>query len=307
MKRPILNIEGLNLRIDSLQLANSFSVSVAKGERIGITGPSGCGKSTLLKFIVDNDLFSASNADKVEINNDLSISYAPQSEGLLPWYSVEKNLKVFSKDSKLTSETIDLFNLNKVLQSFPNQLSGGEYQRTILATAIINKPDFFLVDEPLTELDINSKWELLHYWSKKIKESNSSLLLVSHDIETLLYMCDKIIVLSGKPFKVKRQFHVTVSHPRQLDFLVSDEFIDSKRQLLDIIQTHYFQVIKDWETSERAGAGGMFQIESLLDSYGRDMTDKVDVGIHFHDDEHLKEYLSKIFGIQPTDILIDEQ
>ncbi|MBV6485841.1 MAG: hypothetical protein KFKLKKLM_02450 [Flavobacteriales bacterium] len=67
-----------------------------------------------------------------------------------------------------------------------------------------------------------------------------------------------------------------------------------------------FQVGKDFETAERIGAVGTFQVDTLLDEDDNDVSDKIDVGIHFHDNEHLKEYLSKIFDIPLIDIDIEE-
>lgn len=69
----------------------------------------------------------------------------------------------------------------------------------------------------------------------------------------------------------------------------------------------YLKVYKDYETSEHAGAGGMFQIMSIEDSDENELTDKVDVGIHFHSDEDLKKYLSRIFDISVDDIDLDTE
>lgn len=67
-----------------------------------------------------------------------------------------------------------------------------------------------------------------------------------------------------------------------------------------------FQVGKDYETSEQVGAGGMFQIDTLIDKNDNDVTEQIDVGIHFNDDEDLKKYLSKVFKIPKEEIEIDE-
>lgn len=306
MSEPIIEIENLALNIEGHVLFSKFDLSLKLGERVGITGPSGCGKTTLIKSIIKNEFPEGSSKNKFTKNKNLIYSYAPQTNGLLPWFSLRKNLHVFKICKDLYEATIDSFKIQKSLDNFPHQLSGGEYQRAVLASSIIYQPDFFIADEPLTELDITSKWGLLSYWSDKIKSSNSTLLLVSHDIETLIYMCDRIIVLSDKPSTIKREFYVSEKHPRQLDFLVSEEFINSKKLLLDIIENEYFQVGKDYETSEHTGAGGMFQVDTLIDSHGLDVTDRIDVGIHFRDNDHLKEYLSQIFGIPADKIDIDD-
>lgn len=88
----------------------------------------------------------------------------------------------------------------------------------------------------MTELDIVNKWALLSFWSDKIKQSNATLFLISHDIDTLIYLCDRIVVLSDNPSKVLKEFSVTIPHARHLDFLVSDDFLNSKKLLLESIQ-----------------------------------------------------------------------
>ena len=98
----------------------------------------------------------------------------------------------------------------------------------------------FFADEPLTELDIVNKWELLSFWSEKIEQSNATLFLISHDIDTLLYLCDRIIVLSDKPAQILNEFSVSVPHVRNIDFLVSESFVTSKKQLLESIQRNNY-------------------------------------------------------------------
>jgi len=67
-----------------------------------------------------------------------------------------------------------------------------------------------------------------------------------------------------------------------------------------------FEVGKDFETSERAGAGGMFQVDTLIDEEGNDVTNRIDVGLHFADDEQLKEYLSQVFEADIDDIEVSD-
>jgi ABC-type nitrate/sulfonate/bicarbonate transport system ATPase subunit len=235
VRNSVIEIDSLNLYIESNYLLSKFSINISKSERVGITGPSGCGKSTLIKSIIKNYLPPNSDSAKFIKNSNANYSFVPQSNGLLPWYSLKRNLELFSKDSDYAAMTISKFKLTESLKNFPHQLSGGEYQRALLARAIINKPDIYLVDEPLTELDITKKWELLSFWSEQIILGNSTLLLVSHDIDTLIYMCDRIVVLSDKPSEIIKEFSIIEKHPRHLDFLISDDFISSKKQLLESI------------------------------------------------------------------------
>lgn len=235
MEQTILNIENLNLSIENNILLNDFNLSITKGQRIGITGPSGCGKSTLIKSIINNGFPKGSNVKTFEKLDSLKSSYIPQNSGLLPWFSLQKNIDIFSNSTNITNEIIKSFNLKNSLSNFPHQLSGGEYQRATLLTAIVNNPNLFIADEPLTELDISNKWKLLSFWSKVIKMNNSSLLLVSHEIETLLYLCDRVIVLSDKPTKTTKEIEINIGHPRTIHFLTSDIFTAIKKELLEVL------------------------------------------------------------------------
>ena len=236
MNEILIDIEHLNLKINEIDLLSDFSIKILKGERIGITGPSGCGKSTLLKSIINGVFPKNSNANKFFKDKGVRYSYVPQTNGLLPWYSLKRNLDIFKIDEFVYTETMNKFKLNNCINNFPHQLSGGEYQRSILASAIIHKPDVFFADEPLTELDIVNKWELLSFWIEKIEQYEATLMLISHDVDTLLYLCDRIIVLSDKSSKILDEFLINTSHVRNKDFLTSNTFNDSKRQLLGTIQ-----------------------------------------------------------------------
>jgi NitT/TauT family transport system ATP-binding protein len=233
MSKTIIEIKDLDLYISQVKLTLGLSLTLVKGNRIGITGPSGCGKSTLLKTIINRNFSQGTTFTKFDVDGSL-LSYMPQSNGLLPWFSVRENFAIYSKENHVSDDepTVKAFNLAPTLSSFPHQLSGGEYQRAILASAIINQPNVFIADEPLTELDISKKWDLLSYWSNKIQDSNSSLLLASHDLETLLYLCDTVIVLSDKPSEIKKTITVKTPHPRPLRFLLSENFLEAKAELL---------------------------------------------------------------------------
>ncbi len=228
----LIDIKLLNLSVNDLELTYNLSLCLKKGERIGITGPSGCGKSTLVKSILSESAGSNSTYEKFKIDPKIKFSYIPQSSGLLPWFSLRKNFELFNCGFKY-EDLISEFKLGAVLNSFPSQLSGGEYQRATVALSIVNKPDVVIADEPLTELDIANKWRILHYWSTLIHKYTSSLLLVSHDLETLIYLCDRILILSDKPSTIIKEIDVRTKQVRSIDFILSDEFLRTKKAILE--------------------------------------------------------------------------
>jgi len=234
MSNSLIDINSLKIEIGATELISSLDLSLNSNERIGITGPSGCGKTTLLKYLLKIHS-GKEDSSKVSLKKGLSIAYMPQSEGLLPWFSLIKNLEVYSNNQDIIKNTLEELGLENNKYSFPTQMSGGESQRALLATAIVSKPDLFIADEPLTELDLANKWNILEYWSKEISKVNSTLLLVSHDIETLIYLCDKVIVLTDKPSTIKGTMNVVETHPRLKEFIVSNNYLDYKSELVELI------------------------------------------------------------------------
>ncbi len=237
MNDNLIHIEDLNLQINQIKLTEGLNISLNKRFRLGITGPSGCGKSTLIKSLIRNEFPEKSRVSKFQFNQKVKCAYVPQKNGLLSWFSLRKHFEVFSKTNELIQLVSSEFNLVNSLDNFPHQLSGGEYQRATLANAIMSEPELYLADEPLTELDIVSKLKLLVYWSEVMSNTSASLLIISHDIETLAYLCDRVIVLTDKPSVIKKDLTLNAPHPRTKEFLISQEFNDAKKELLEIIKT----------------------------------------------------------------------
>lgn len=237
----LIDINNLSLRIKGVELLNNFDLCICGSYRIGITGPSGCGKTTLLRSIVRSSPPEGSIFNKfvISLNSKERIGYAPQSGGLLPWYSLRRNLinVVAGKTTKNVEdanvdEITEAFALSKQLDQYPSMLSGGEKQRSILAASIVLKPRVFVTDEPLTEVDLAGKWKLLQYWSSKIAEFESALVLVSHDVDVLLYLCDEIIVLTGKPSQISCRFFITAPHPRQREDMTIGKAHEVRKALM---------------------------------------------------------------------------
>lgn len=217
-----LVIDSLSLRLENRHLIEGFSLRLCPGTRIGITGPSGCGKTTLLRSIVGRQITSPSTVTRFELSVD-RVGYVPQQGGLLPWFSLRRNLIVFSqyvtgdKDA-WCDKVLQWMELEGAAETSSQRLSGGELQRARLACAIVSRPGLFCADEPLTEVGLQQKWRILRRWSNEMNATLTSLLLVSHDVETLFYLCDEIIVLDGQPgqpaTQVDRFFLRDQPHPR---------------------------------------------------------------------------------------------
>lgn len=232
----LIDIQKLDLAINSLELLKNFSLKLQKGEKIGLTGPSGCGKTTLLNSIIENKTPESSSFEKFEINNQFNINYNPQKNGLLPWYDVRKNLQILTKrNASLSSNILKNFNINSKLNSYPNELSGGEYQRVSLAISLLSNPDLLIIDEPLTGVDIKLKYKILQELYLYLNTEYKSLLLVSHEIDILLFLCDKIIFVSKKNRKeISLAKKPKISKIKELSN--NSFFTEKRKELISYIQ-----------------------------------------------------------------------
>lgn len=217
----IIDISRLNLEVAGLNLLKDFSLQIKSGERVGITGASGVGKSTLLKSVVAGSPPSTSTFRRFNVACQ-GIGYLPQGAPLLPWYSVERNLNLAGPVSGFfnTQKMVEVFDLERIVKHFPYQLSGGERQRVSLCCAVLGASDMVVLDEPLTEVGFPQKWAILEFISSFFagaEERDIGLLLCSHDVDLLCYLCDRVLVLRRSFDGSAQNFFINEPHPRPLE------------------------------------------------------------------------------------------
>ena len=196
--------------------------TVHKGEIIGLIGKCGCGKSTLLRSIAGLD---------TRFQGELLIEGKPmrgphpeigvvfQEALLMPWLTVIQNVAFGLKGTKAEKEKIARTYLQKVgLEGtehlYVRQLSGGMAQRVSIARALAPQPKLLLMDEPFSALDAFTKMQLQDLILDIWKKEQLTVLMVTHDIDEALYLCDRIVLLAGKPSTVKMIFEVPEERPR---------------------------------------------------------------------------------------------
>jgi ABC-type multidrug transport system ATPase subunit len=258
----LLAIEGLSLEMGGRHLIDGLALRVEKGKRTGITGPSGCGKTTLIRSIVKRQLGDGAKAARFEVTK-APVGYLPQAGGLLPWFSLERNLSVFAMgggadEPAWCAGLLQRLELDEVRDSFPDQLSGGELQRARLACAVASRAALCCADEPLTEVGLQQRWRVLRWWSTEMKARRTGLVLVSHDVDTLMYLCDEIIVLGGSgsaPARVVARVEVNEEgHPRGFIGVTEGRYEGARRT---VIQALCSEADYDWPpTSEGLGRSG---------------------------------------------------
>jgi ABC-type nitrate/sulfonate/bicarbonate transport system ATPase subunit len=200
------------------------SLSVAPGEFVALIGPSGCGKSTLLRLIAGLEPPTAGelrvNAAPIE-GPSAERGLVFQDPNLFPWLTIRRNIEsglvargVLKQQRGEVDQFMRLVGLEQFASAYPHQLSGGMAQRVALARALINHPRVLLLDEPLGALDAFTRMkmqdEVLRLWLAR----GTTMVLVTHDIDEAIYMCDRIIILTPRPGKVDRILPVGLARPR---------------------------------------------------------------------------------------------
>lgn len=220
-----------------LTALTDISFSVQKGEMICIVGASGCGKSTLLRAIagIDPEHEGIVTIDGKEIvRPEKNIGIVFQEPRLFSWLTVEKNvgfaLNGVSKESRVDSvrKYIHLVGLDGFEKSYPSQLSGGMAQRAGIARALVNNPPVLLLDEPFGALDTFTKIALQNELKRIQRESMTTMLMVTHDIDEAVYLSDRVVVLSTRPGRIKEIIPVELPEPRNRN---SYDFLEIRRKV----------------------------------------------------------------------------
>lgn len=217
-------------------ILDDINLEVKSGEFLAIVGPSGSGKSTLLRIITGlipvtsgNVLISQTPQEKAQ--NKVAIVF--QTPSLFPWLNVldnvEVGLRAFQTDPKVRKEkALKLINevgLDGFESAYPRELSRGMKQRVGFARALAVEPELLCLDEPFSGLDVltadNLRRELFDLWNDK-RVPLSSIIMVSHNIEEVALMADRVVVFGSNPGRVLANVPVHMKHPRER---TSPEFI----------------------------------------------------------------------------------
>jgi NitT/TauT family transport system ATP-binding protein len=210
------------------QVLSDVNLSLREGEIVGLLGRSGSGKSTLLRIIAG--LIKPSEGSVMFKGQPVTgpqagVAMVFQTFALFPWLSVLENVEAGleaqgverNERRRRALAAIDLIGLDGFENAYPRELSGGMRQRVGFARALVVQPDLLLMDEPFSALDVLTaetlRSDLLELWVER-KLGIKTVLIVTHNIEEAVFMCDRILILSSNPGRVVAEVPVTFPHPR---------------------------------------------------------------------------------------------
>jgi len=210
-KNIIINLEEKRyLDEPRVHALSKIKLKINPGEFVSILGPNGCGKTTLLKLIsgIDGDFKGKIIiGERIVEKPDRDCGIVFQEPRLMPWLTVEENIRfgVFSENAESENridELLELLHLEEFRNAYPNQLSGGMAQKVSIARALVNNPDVLLLDEPFASLDTLTKINLQKEIKGLLKKEKTTVLMVTHDIEEVRSLSDRILVMSKRPGKI---------------------------------------------------------------------------------------------------------
>jgi ABC-type nitrate/sulfonate/bicarbonate transport system ATPase subunit len=218
MNDKMLELRDVAHSFGAVPVIRGFNLRLSSREFIAIVGPSGCGKTTLLNILSG---FMEPASGSIARNGRARMVY--QHDGLFPWKTVAENIALGLRHCT-SSEQIEnelaamlaLIGLEGFSDHYPHQLSGGMRQRVELARALAGDTDILLMDEPFSALDYLTRLKMRRELALMLREQPRAVVLVTHDIEEAAQLADRVLVLSERPARIRRELRIDLPRPRDL-------------------------------------------------------------------------------------------
>ena len=200
----MIDISGVTKHFDDVHALAEINLDIGTGEFVSIVGPSGCGKSTLLRIIAG----LVSTHGRV-VKPDKG-AFVFQDSALLPWRNVQKNIELLmelelipkAERVEKARSALSQVGLTGFEKNYPHQLSGGMKMRLSLARSLVLRPDYLLMDEPLSAVDELTREVLQEEIYALWKKDKFTAILVTHNVPEAVYLSNRVVVMSSRPGKI---------------------------------------------------------------------------------------------------------
>ena len=205
------------------EVLHDVSFTIRHGEIMGLVGESGTGKTTLSRIILG--LLKPERGEVIHYTRRPQIVFQDPYSALNPAYSaewaVEEPLRIFGKydaaeRKRRVHEMLDRVGLpRECFDSRPDELSGGQRQRVCIAAALIQRPRFLLLDEPVSALDVTIQAQILKLLRQLRDDLDLSYLFISHDLNVVYQLCDRVLVMKSGRIVEQGAVEEVYDHPRE--------------------------------------------------------------------------------------------
>lgn len=223
-----------------------INMHIEEGEFVTAVGASGSGKSTLLRIVAGLETPTTGQVlvDGVPVigpGADRGLVF--QHYSLYPWMTVADNvgfgLKLQGASKKIRQEAIssylEVVGLTKFAHALPEELSGGMKQRVAIARALASKPKILLLDEPFGALDVQIREAMQQFLVEVWQRTQTTILLITHDVEEAVFLSQRIYVLSSHPGTVRQELAINLGSDRQVLAKRSHQFQEYRDQVMDLL------------------------------------------------------------------------
>ncbi|PWC15381.1 ABC transporter ATP-binding protein [Brenneria corticis] len=210
----------------SLTALQEINLALRAGELVAIIGASGCGKSTILRLAAGLEKAEQGTillGDRPVQGIPADVSLVFQEPRLFPWLTVTDNIRLGMLNLDLSAaETagqiahyLRMMGLEGFADALPHQLSGGMAQRVAIARGLATRPKILLLDEPFGALDAITKQQLQQRLADIRRQTDLTILLVTHDVEEAVFLADRVVVMSPRPGRISDILPVNLPYPRE--------------------------------------------------------------------------------------------
>jgi len=225
---------------EELLVLEDVNLTLREGEIVGLLGRSGSGKSTLLRLIAGLARPQGGSLSYMGAPIEgpaQGVAMVFQGFALFPWMTVLENVELGLEALGLPEAeirqralaAIDLIGLDGYESAYPRELSGGMRQRVGFARAIVVHPNILLMDEPFSALDVltaeNLRTDLIELWGKK-QLPTKGIILVTHNIEEAVLMCDRVLLFSASPARIASEVVIDLPQPRERTSPAFEDYVD---------------------------------------------------------------------------------